>query len=302
MYDEWRVGFVRRPLTHVMGASGLATNELIWLPLCERSFQFIADPFGIERDGILTIFAEAFDYRVRRGEIVYYQYDGDRLIGQGLALAEPYHLSYPSLIEEDDVLYMLPEAFRSGVLTLYRCESFPDRWVPVATLLDEPAIDATVVKRDGLWWMFYALPGKGDLAMREMHAAWAPTLMGPWTRHTANPVQQGFLCSRPGGTAFEHEGHLYLPVQECQPSYGAAIQLQRIDVLTPTAFEATVVKRFTPDGVLGGFPDGLHTLSGDEHLTFIDVKGLRSSRAERWIKLLFKVRRLFGMNAPRSRP
>lgn len=300
MYDEWRAGFIRRPLEHVLSPEGLRTDEVVWLPPCPRSFQFIADPFGLERDGVLTVFVEAFDYRVRRGEITYYQYRGDALIGQGLALAEPFHLSYPSLIEEDGELYMLPEAFRSGALTLYRCERFPDRWVPHVQVLDQPAIDATVVRRDGRWWMFYALPGKGDRAMREMYVAFADRLAGPWTQHAANPVQTGFECSRPGGTAFEHNGELYLPVQECVPSYGAAIQLQCIDVLTPTRFSATVVKRFTPDAVLEGFPDGLHTLSGNRHLTFIDVKGLHQSAAEKPVKWLFKLRRLFGLNGPRQ--
>lgn len=302
MYDAWRIGFIRRPVSHVLEPDGLQAKTVTWLPPCPRDFQFIADPFGLERDGVLTVFAEAYDYRVRRGEIRYFQYEGDVLIRQGLALAAPFHLSYPSLIEEDGVLYMLPEGYKSGALTLYRCERFPDRWTPVARLLEQPAIDATVVRRDGRWWMFYALPGPNDRAMREMHVASADALTGPWTPHPGNPVRSGFMGARPGGSAFEHEGQLYLPVQECRPTYGAAIRLLRLDVLSSTDVLATEVRRLTPHGLLPGFEDGLHTLSGDADVTFIDIKGLRRSRAERGIKALYKARRLLGLNGPRVAP
>lgn len=302
MYDLWRSGFIRRPLAHVMEPAGLDPASVVWLPESERNFRYVADPFGIERDGVLTVFVEAFDYRLRRGEIHYLQYDADdRLVGQGVALAESFHLSYPGLIEDDGVLYMLPEGHRSGVLTLYRCVRFPDFWEPVSQLLNLPAIDATVARSGGRWWMFYALPGPDNRAMRELHVAWAERLRGPWVQHGNNPVRAGLADSRPGGTAFEHDGVLHLPVQDCEGGYGRRIRLLRLDVLTPDRFEATEVRRFEPDGVLNGYPDGLHTLSGLGDVTCIDVKALHSSRQERLIRILYKLRRLFGLNRPRTR-
>ena len=301
MYDIWRSGFVRRSLASVTASAGMDTSEMTWLPDC-GPFQYVADPFGIERDGVLTVFVEAFDYRVRRGEIHFYQYDADdALIGQGVALTEPVHLSYPSLIEDGGELYMLPEGYKAGGLTLYRCVRFPDVWEPVQQIMDVPAIDATVVKHGDRWWAFYALPGSDDRAMRELHVAWADSLKGPWTPHAANPVRSGFDASRPGGTAFVHDGALHLPVQDCSTTYGAAINLLRVDVLTADAFEATQVQRFEPNGLLADQEDGFHTLSGMGDVTFIDVKSIRRSSSEGWIKAQFKVRRLLGLNKPGAR-
>lgn len=299
MYDDWRAGFLRRPLADV-ALNGLVNgDDIVWLPPCERDFQYVADPFGIERDGVVTVFVEAYDYRTRRGDIRYYQFDGMELTGQGTALAEPFHLSYPALIEDDGRLYMLPEAHKSGALTLYTCVKFPDRWEPVARLLDVPAIDATVKFHDGRWWMFYSLPGPGDRAMRELHVAWADRLPGPWVQLEANPVMTGFAISRPGGSAFEHEGRLHLPVQDCDGGYGRAVQLLRIDELTTSGFAAAVIARHEPKGLIDDFEDGLHTLSGDARLTCLDVKGMRSSRREAAVTRLYKIRRLFGLNGPR---
>jgi hypothetical protein len=276
-------------------------DEIVWLPDC-GPHAYLADPFAIERDGILTVFVEAFDYVVRRGEIHFYRYDPqDRLVGRGVALSEPWHLSYPSLIEDGGELYMLPEAYKSGGLILYRCVSFPDRWEPVARLGQAAAIDATVVRHNGLWWMFHALPGPDDRAMRELHLAWSETLIGPWTTHAANPVMSGVETSRPGGTAFVRDGVLHLPVQDCAATYGGAINILRIDDLSPTAFSATVSARFEAADLMSGFSDGLHTLSGCGGVTCLDVKSIRHSSAEPWLKAGFKLRRALGLSGPRGR-
>lgn len=286
-----------------MAKTAPRADEIVWLPDDPAGFRYVADPFAITRDGCVTVFVEAFDYRTRRGEIRYFQYDAsDQLLAEGLALAEPFHLSYPSLIADGDDLYMLPEGHKSGSLKLYRCVRFPDRWErPAQPMLAAPAIDASVVRHGGRWWMFYALPGPADRAMRELHVAHAETLTGPWTVHPANPVATGFADGRPGGTPFAADGHLHLPIQDCSTTYGAAINLLRIDTMTPDAFAASVVKRFEPGDLLAEYGDGLHTLSGDETVTCIDVKSIRHSPAEGWIKAQFKVRRLLGLNRPRRR-
>ncbi|MGV3580072.1 glucosamine inositolphosphorylceramide transferase family protein [Brevundimonas sp.] len=299
MYDLWRSGFVRRALTEVH-ADGVGARAVTWLP-DQGPFAYVADPFGIAREGLVTVFAEHFDYRSRRGEIRYFQYDDDILVGQGVAIAEPFHLSYPQLIEDGGELYMLPEGYKSGGLTLYRCVRFPDQWEPAHRILDVPAIDATVVKHGGKWWMFHALPGPADRAMRELHVAQADSLIGPWTPHAANPVRSGFHASRPGGTAYEVDGVLHLPVQDCAGTYGAAINLLRIDALTPETFQAAVVRRFDAGDLLDGYADGFHTLSGHGDVTCIDVKGIRRSPAEGWVRTQYKVRRLLGLNGPRAR-
>lgn len=300
MYDLWRSGFVRRSLTSVQ-AGGVDARDVTWLP-DQGPFAYLADPFGIERDGVLTVFAEHFDYRSRRGEIRYFQYDAaDALVAEGVALAERHHLSYPSLIEDGGELYMLPEGYKSGGLTLYRCVRFPDQWEPAHRILDVPAIDATVVRHGAKWWMFHALPGPADRAMRELHVAFADDLAGPWTQHPANPVCSGFHASRPGGTAFEVDGVLHLPVQDCAETYGAAINLLRIETLTPETFETSVVRRFEAGDLLAGYADGFHTLSGCGDATFIDVKRIQRSAAEGWVRTQYKVRRLLGLNGPRAR-
>lgn len=301
MHDIWRSGYVRRSLAETAHGAALHADDVVWLPEA-GPFRYLADPFGIQRGGLLTVFVEAYDHRTRRGDIRFFQYDDrDVLVRHGPALCEPWHLSYPQIIEDAGALYMLPEGHKSGALTLYRCDRFPDRWTPVARLLDQPAIDATVVRHGDGWWMFYALPGPDDRAMRELHVAFAPSLTGPWTPHPSNPVMTGFRGCRPGGTALSAGDAVLLPVQDCRGGYGLAIDWLRITLLTTTEFAATPFTRNEPGELLAGHGDGLHTLSGDASVTCLDVKGLRRSPWEGAVGAEYKLRRLFGLGTGRRR-
>lgn len=300
MLDIWRSGYIRRPLASVV-ASPPKPEEIHWLPARER-FQYLADPFGLEVDGRLTVLAEAYDYRVRRGEIHYLTFDrDDRLVAEGLALSKRWHLSYPSLIRDGGDLYMLPEANKSQALTLYRCVRFPDRWKPVKRLLNLPAVDATVIHHGGLWRMFFALAGREERSMRELYVATAPSLTGPWTA-SPDPVMTGLDRSRPGGAAFVLGGLIHLPVQDCTATYGGALNLLRISDPNPVSFQAEVIGRMEAPGLLPGFEDGLHTLSGQGDVTFIDVKGFVEGPEPRTFKREAKLRRLLGLSRPRSIP
>ena len=290
--ELWHTGIVAAPIAALTTPEALHAADIRWLP-DPGPFRFIADPFGIWRDGRLTVFTEALDYRVKRGEIHYYTYDaGGKVVGQGMALREPFHLSYPVVLAEGGDVFMLPEGHRSGKLTLYRADLFPDRWVPVETLLDIPAIDASPVHHNGRWWMFFALPGDDNRAMRELHVAFADSLRGPWRLHPANPVRIALDSARPGGTPFERDGVLHLPTQDCVGGYGRGISLLRFDLLSETKVETSVVSRLKPQGLRGGWDDGLHTLSAAGNVTLIDVKRLDPSPGRVWIDMRRRLRRL----------
>jgi hypothetical protein len=273
--DIWRAGVVRAGPEALLGPGTLAAAPVTWLP-AQGPLRFIADPFGLWRDGRLFVFVEAYDYRDRHGVIDVYELDAAlEVVGHRTVLREPWHLSYPFVFEADGETWMLPEAFRSGGLTLYRAEAFPDRWIPAAKIaLDDVAIDATPVFHEGLWWLFYAPAGaNAQDKIGRLHLAWAEQLTGPWRTHAANPVRRDMASSRPGGTPFVGaDGRLVLPVQDCTRTYGGAIRPLRITTLTPDRFEAEAGPALEPPRTFGAYTDGLHTLAAAGPVTLIDAK------------------------------
>ena len=271
--DIWRPLLVDAPIETILCEGTIAGHAQHWLP-AEGFFRFLADPFGLIDDGRLHIFVEQYDYRTRHGIIECLLYDAAlKLLGRRRVLQEPWHLSYPFVFKAEGAIWMLPEAHRSGALTLYRAEEFPWRWVPAARIaLDHVAVDATPVFHDGLWWLFYASADRAVDKTSALFAAWAEKLEGPWRSHPGNPLRRDPANSRPGGTPVMVDGRLVLPVQDCSRTYGGAIRPLWIDTLTPERFAAEPgAPIFAPAAFLP-FDQGLHTLSAVGDRTLVDVK------------------------------
>ncbi len=77
-HDQWNIGRVDRPIASFLRGGVPAPVE--WLKAPGRS-AFHADPFGVWREGRLTILYEHFDYRTNRGTIAAVQVAGGSSVG-----------------------------------------------------------------------------------------------------------------------------------------------------------------------------------------------------------------------------
>ena len=291
--ELWRIGIVRADVSQIaLGAGSIDPGTITWLP-AQRPFAFIADPFALWEGGKLHVLAEHFDYRTKHGVIQYYTFNADlALEAHGEALRAPFHLSYPFLVRHEGEIYMTPEGHRSGRLTLYRARRFPDQWEPMCEILDEPAVDPTLVYHDGLWWMFYSYARTRRTSVDELHVAFAEKITGPWRSHPANPVRTAADSARPGGTPFMSAGALHIATQDSCNSYGEAVTVLRVDALTPDSARFEIVNRIAPETLgLEGF-EGLHTLAGAEGVTLFDVKTVNRSPGRVAINLQRRLHRL----------
>ncbi len=286
--DIWRIGAVRTSPNELL-RSGLQGREIAWLA-DTAPLSFLADPFGLWRNGRLYVFAEAYNYRDRHGTIDVLMFDAElRLLERRSVLKEPWHLSYPFIVEADGETYMLPEAFKSGGLTLYRAAEFPYRWEPVKKItLDQVPIDATPVFHNGLWWLFYTPATTREAKVSALHVAFAKHLTGPWMPHPQNPVRFDASSSRPGGTPFVRDGALVIPMQDCRRTYGGAIRPLTITTLTPREFAAAAGDVITAPGA-----DGFHTVSAAGDVTLIDVKRFHLSAATLALDVRHVLRKAF---------
>ena len=298
MTDLWRSGIVAAPMRDVL-AQGLAGKPVTWLPETP-TFTFLADPFGMWRDGRLYVFVEAYDYRQGVGGIDVLAYDQRlQLLWHRPCLREDWHLSYPVLLEAAGETWMLPEAHRSGGLTLYRSRDFPLRWEPVARIrLDCVPVDATPLRFEGRWWLFYSPATSSGDKIGKLHVAWADHPAGPWHPHPGNPVRIDPSSSRPGGTALVVDGRVVLPTQDCRNTYGGAIRPLHVNMLTPTAFEAEPAPPLVAPAGFAPYVDGLHTLSSCGAVTLFDAKRIDRSISG-W---LVKLRRSWSRLRRRIRP
>lgn len=239
--------------------------------------KYFADPFMATKYDRSYVFCEEYDYRVRKGRIVYFEFPIDLHPIPKVAMEQPFHMSYPYTVEYEGDIYCIPETKLAREISLYKAERFPEKWKKVATLIhDFAGVDATVFKHDGRWWL--ASSTGGDSSALNLYLWHATSLLGPWQPHVCNPVKVGLASCRPGGTPFEHEGYLYRPAQDCSEKYGGRIVFNRVVRLTPTEFKEES-SAFLEPCADSPYQDGLHTISENGEVTIIDGNRRRFSMA-----------------------
>ena len=264
-HDDWNVGILDASIESMLKPN--AAGPIVWLP--GRPDHSAADPFGLERDGILHVVYEDIDQRNGIGSIYHVSLDAAGTFSESTpVLRTKFHASYPFLIEHQGAVFMLPEIAGSGDLVLYEAVDFPTGWRPALTLLPGiPAVDASVVYFEDRWWMFACRADHGvDQDLFIWHAR---DLFGPWVPHRANPVKTDARSARPGGTPFVCDSVLYRPSQDDSRVYGGRLIINEVVTLTPTAFVERQVRAVEPR-IGSSRPDGLHTLSGVGRRTLID--------------------------------
>jgi len=244
-----------------------------WQTLPNPRFRFFADPFPISRDRTMHVFFEDFDHRRGKGAISAIAFGPAGPVGAAFTvLEEPWHLSYPFLIEDEGEVWMVPESSASGAVSIYRADPFPHRWRRETDLLRGiEASDATIVFYDGRFWMF-ATVGDGAVSAA-LHVFLAPRLLGPWRAHPKNPVLLDRSCARPAGRMIVRNGRLWRPVQDCRRAYGAALGLAEVTRLDCKGYDQAVRKVLRPGSDWPG--RRLHTLNQARGFEFIDGSAMR---------------------------
>ena len=298
--DFWQVGLVPAPIARVLdqGALTALREQIVWLP-DPGPWRYLADPFGLQRQGTTHVFVEAFDYRTKRAVIEHHELDAN-LVWQGrrTVLARPFHLSYPFLVEDGGEVFMVPESQKHGEIALYRARKFPGEWVRETPLLSGVrGAEASLLRHEGRWWMFFTIVGPQARDQRELHVACAERLSGPWRLHPQNPILDDRAGARPGGTPFVGaDGLVTLPVQDCSRTYGGAIRFLRFTTLQPDRIVVEhLAARLTGDLVSSTHRDGLHTFSSCGQLTLLDTKRVTRSLARYGVDLTRRMRRLVSV-------
>ncbi|MDO1582789.1 glucosamine inositolphosphorylceramide transferase family protein [Rhizobium oryzicola] len=206
------------------------TVPTLFNELGDDGARFYADPFPFEYMGRTYVFLEEFPYQEGKGVISVTELGEDgSLSPPRVILREDHHLSYPNVFEDEGSIFMIPESGSIHEVVLYRAEKFPDRWVRDCVLIRDHNInDATLVRRDGRYWMFATEKiGKGS-ASDTLVVFSATQLKGPWLPHKLNPILIDKSGARPGGHVIQEDERLFLPVQDGSEVYGGGLGMREI--------------------------------------------------------------------------
>jgi hypothetical protein len=180
------------------------------------------------------------------------------------------HLSYPFIFRSDRDVYCVLQTMENKSIALYRASAFPAEWEKVSILVSNfIGADATVFHDRERWWL--ASSSGGKYFADELFMWYAADPLGEWKPHEHNPVRRAAYHCRPAGTPFLMGDQLYRPTQDCSKTYGGSVTVNRITKLNTKEFHEEFTANIEPDPK-GPYPEGLHTLSYFDDLTFIDGK------------------------------
>jgi len=239
---KWRTPFVGQAPRYAIGIltgsslSELSTPKGVVNPVLSPEAvtdvraSAVADPFLFRRQEKWHMFMEVKNRARRRGEIgLATSLDGLKWCYQEIVLREPFHLSYPFILECQGEIWMIPETSKDRSVRLYRATDFPTQWKFEKRLLEGLSFsDPTVFSYKDSWWMFVCRNESEDLLLY-----YADALTGLWHQHPRSPVVYAQPDkARCAGRPVRHNGKLIRFAQDCSTEYGKtvrAFQIERLD-------------------------------------------------------------------------
>ncbi|MGI9508473.1 MAG: glucosamine inositolphosphorylceramide transferase family protein [Geminicoccaceae bacterium] len=215
--------------------------------------RFWADPFAVQQGDRDYIFVEELRYETNRGEIAVLEHRDGQLISAKAIIAEPYHMSYPHIVEHAGDLYMVPETRQKRSIDIWKNTSFPDEWTSLGALMENvSAVDTTLFRHDERWWMFTNISRTENLrSADELHAFYtddSSPVTKAWKPHRQNPLVRDTRFARQGGRVFvDDQGRLIRSAQDSAIRYGYAVLFFHVLDLTPDSFKQTLLHKVEPD-------------------------------------------------------
>jgi len=233
--------------------------------------RFWADPFLISYEGRTFCFVEDYVYKTRRAHITALEIVGTTVVERGIAVKEPFHLSFPFLFRYKGELYMCPEARESGQIRIYRCTEFPLKWELRTVIMEGiPAADTMLFERGGKWWMLTNLDESGAVdhcSELYLFSSDSP-LDANWTPHPQNPIRIDACGGRNAGLIVDGEKLFRLAQRQGFDQYGLGLLVYEIKIISESLFVEELVSEINPSFRRG--LRGTHHLSTDGKTTVID--------------------------------
>lgn len=245
-----------------------------------------ADPFLLEKNGIVYIFFEAFDLIRQKGKVAYCTLNDNGTCSiPHMIIDEKYHLSFPYIFEYKDDMYIMPEMSGDYSLKLYKSSSFPDEWeISDVLLSDVYACDSIFIEKNNVQYlltneMFHNVPN-GQYA-----SCWVKNFVykkdNVKVSQTGTRVAEGDFGIRNAGKSFIKDGVLYRIGQDCREKlYGRGLVLFEIVSVDP--YSEKKLWNITCDDldshiIRSGNSKllGVHTYNFSEHYEIIDFSEIR---------------------------
>src|SRR5262249_29546649 len=244
---QWFLGLRRR------GDNLPHEDSSPWQVVSPPTDRYWADPFVFESDGDTLVFVEQVRFADRKGQLAVGRLERDgELSAFEPILSAAHPLSYPYVLRDGEQAFMIPESGEARRVELWAATDFPTGWARAAVLLEGVrAVDASVIRHGGLYWMWVNQSFDGGRLDDETFLYFSDRLESGWPLHPRNPVVSDARRARPAGRPFLHRDVLIRPAQDCTGGYGSRVVFNAVEVLTADDYRERPLGSLGPDWAPG---------------------------------------------------
>ena len=291
-FEFWTVAYRKR-----QGDSTLLNDTATPFRVIPNNWRYwYADPHLFCHGGNTYVFAEAYDRVLRQGVISCCRITENGTTPWKVVLKQPYHLSYPHILQKDGQIYMIPESYVADEIAVFRAKNFPEQWEKVAVLKKggEP-LDSTVFTCNGTrYLMTMVTENEKSCLMRY-------SLADDGTMGEGLCIAQDDPNSRPAGHLFRVGDQLIRPAQDCTESYGCALNFYEVTAAEESRYEEKLIRKIVPGELCSDWKlghEGLHTYNMTKDYEIIDLKNYETDPLF-WIMrpvwfIWRRIRKVFG--------
>lgn len=228
-----KMGFIRNKLAEYVWDlaighydENIVSNGVDWTELKyirnPYKKKWFADPFILDENSEnIQLLVEEFDSDINKGRIarITISKENYTIVDCTIILELDTHLSFPVIYRIADDVYVHPENSASGKSTIYRYDEQQDKLVEPVVLVNEPLVDAAIVRKEGAYFMYSTLLSQNSGP--ELHVFQSQSLTQPFIK--CDVLDFGKRTARMAGALLETSQGLIRPAQDCTHDYGEAV-------------------------------------------------------------------------------
>ncbi len=232
-----------------------------------------ADPFIIERDNKVYIFAELFSLSKWRGEIGYCIYENGKFSKWNIIFADEHHYSYPYVFEKENNIFMMPETGSVKEIAIYKAVDFPSKWEKQVVIFSgEKMVDSIFLADDViLTYKMFGIFKNNLVLLKKENYGW----------QEISSIVDTQEIKRPAGKVFSYNNDFVRPAQDGRNLYGGAIKFFKCSDIINDIGSEQQIGDLRPEEIavenLNKKIVGAHTYNATLNYEIIDVQCYRFS-------------------------
>lgn len=247
-------------------------------------FYWIADPFLVESNNDVYVFAEAANKITRKGKIVFGKYKKGKIHWKTCYKSKT-HLSFPFIYKNNDGYHLIPENSEQNMLYSLKSTNLNNWNIDKIFTNNKKCVDSILYDDDYL--LMYVLDYKCNyLALFNIN-----------TNTIVDKLFDFKKILRPAGAIFNYNGSKVIPTQDCSINYGYGLIFNKIDV-RDGRIRIHPFQRITGDTIKKYLIKsqniiGIHTYNKNESYEIIDIARTKISFLGILGKIYYRIKLTF---------